>query len=130
MIAGEGMPMYKNIENKGRLFIKFTIDFPTYKDIEPHVQQLREKLPGPKEAPPVKATNKKNARKKNRKKNNKKNGDKEAETNGEPEPERVAVTAASFDMGVEADRAKKARRQQREEEEARQQEEGGGCVHQ
>ena len=37
VIQNEGMPVHKNITEKGRLFIRFDIEFPKYKDIESHV---------------------------------------------------------------------------------------------
>jgi len=33
VVEGEGMPCYKNITSKGKLFIKFNIEFPNYKEL-------------------------------------------------------------------------------------------------
>jgi len=50
-IPGEGMPMYKNFTQKGELYIKFEIEFPTYNQIKSHVKELKASLPEPKKHP-------------------------------------------------------------------------------
>jgi len=56
LVPNEGMPRYKNITEKGKLFIKFDVEFPSYKDIAPNFKQLQDALPGPTEERQKKTT--------------------------------------------------------------------------
>jgi len=47
MIEGEGMPKEGNLFEKGRLFIEVEVLFPTYKQIQKSVGQLKSLLPQP-----------------------------------------------------------------------------------
>lgn len=119
VIVGEGMPRYKNISEKGKLFIKFDIEFPTYAEISPHLKQLKECLPGPAEGEKRRKVDTKKAdAKKGKKKKDKK------EDSMEDEP--IVVVARQFDVSAENERRRKEK-QRREEEEGSQE---GTCVQQ
>lgn len=55
MIENEGMPKEGNPYVKGRMFIRFEVQFPTYKQISKNVKELKSMLPPP---PPLKAVGK------------------------------------------------------------------------
>lgn len=50
VVKGEGMPIYRNPFEKGNLFVRFTIEFPTKYELEPDQLQRIEELLGPKPA--------------------------------------------------------------------------------
>jgi len=144
VVADEGMPCYKNISQKGKLYIQFDVDFPTYKEIETKKKQLKELLPGP-EAGRNKAaakvipkgknvpTEEKAGKNKNKKKgkNNAKQNTKEEENDDDVV---VIVTAKVFEL-PKRERPEEKRRPPEEDQDMEDQGEeqrggGGGCVHQ
>jgi len=63
MIEKEGMPVYKDIFNKGNLFIVFEVIFPTYKQMQPKIKELKALLPKPNDKEDKKLAESKNIEK-------------------------------------------------------------------